>query len=207
MIDNAIKPYALESNMTSPSIVCLQLLSNLMLEITTLSSELGSLRLELVGKATCTSSEISSLQTVLLNSLDSIRSYSAYSFSFSVYSSFRSPSFALFLLSLGWESSSKIYRFLTVLGCFFIDPFTTIAFLVFRFLVYFLFQFLENLTFSNLCSFFCPYNPFSSDPSSLSRPSPASILPLFYSSRPTSSDSLLSRFVNLFYSAWHLIFG
>jgi hypothetical protein len=207
MIDNAIRPYLLDSNLTTSSVVCLQLLSNLMLEISTLSSELGSLRLELVGKATCTSSEISSLQTVLLNSLDSIRSYSAYLFSFSVYSSFRSPSFALFLLSLGWESSSKIYRFLTVLGCFFIDPFTTLAFLVFRFLVHFLLKFLENLTFSNLCSFFCPYNPFSSDPSSLSRPSPASILPLFYTTNSAQSDSLLSRFVGLIYSAWRLIFG
>jgi hypothetical protein len=98
MIDNAIQPYLLDSNLTTTFLVYAQLLSNLMLQVSTLSNEIGSLRLELIGKATCTSPEISSLQTVMLNYLDSIRSYSAYFFSFSVYSSFRSPSFALFLL-------------------------------------------------------------------------------------------------------------
>jgi hypothetical protein len=207
MIDNAIQPYLLDSNLTTSSLVCVQLLSNLMLHVSTLSNEIGSLRLELTGKATFTSSEISTLQTVMLSYLDSIRSYSAYSFSFSVYSSFRSPSFALFLLSLGWESSSKIYRFLTVLCCLIIDPFTTFAFLLFRFLVHFLFEFLKNLSFSSLCSFFCPYNPFSSDPSSLSHPSPASILPIFYTTNSAQSDSYLSRFIGLLNSAWRLFFG
>jgi hypothetical protein len=141
-----------------------------------------------------------------LSSLSSLKTYSTYNFLVSLYTSFRSPSFCLFLLTLGWESKSRLVRSFTVLSCFILDPFTTFAFLLFRFIVYFLLDFLRKFSFR---SFFMSFSCFSSSPDPDSDlapliPSyPHSVLPVFLRPRPSRPHSFLyslyRSFINYFF--------